>query len=318
MLERRAAQLAAAAEAVDEHPLLVSSGPEVPEMERWLQRQLSQDGERLQHLRSTLWQDLRWKRTDRVLMLGGTSLLWSLDPLANVADGGLTILCQGNKAQDRLNAQLQLLDPLQRPSVVGTHRDLETLATDHHFEVVGGRLNHQDLERLSQPALLQQLQQRCGPKAQLRLLVTNAGLGPTAALLQLHALSTLDDQEQELLQHLLQREQAWLNRSATQETFLEALQHQGWQLQHEHWEETLNLPIDSSLRERWLGKDRPYGQVLSAGDRGKREVALLTNLLVKADGQPLPQMLRHQRIVGLKAKSSASKNPGDAGAEDMG
>ena len=305
MLERRAAQLAAAAEAVDEHPLLVSSGPEVPEMERWLQRQLSQDGERLQHLRNKLWQDLRWKRTDRVLMLGGTSLLWSLDPLANVADGGLTILCPSNNAQNRLNAQLQLLDPLQQPSLIGAHKDLETLAPDHHFEVVGGRLNQQDLERLSHPALLQQLQKRCGPGAQLRLLFTNPGLGPAAALMQLRGSSPLSDQDMELMQDLLQREQNWLKPSANQETLLEAFQRQGWHLQHDHWEETLSLPIDTTLHDRWLGDNRPYRQVISRGEQGKREVALLTRQLQQAASQHLPQVLRHQRVVGFKPTASA-------------
>ena len=87
MLERRAAQLAASAEAVDEHPLLMSSGPEEPQLERWLQRQRAVDGERLQELRQRLWSDLDWKRTDRVIVLGGRSLLWSLDPLGAVAEG---------------------------------------------------------------------------------------------------------------------------------------------------------------------------------------------------------------------------------------
>jgi len=278
----------------------VSSGPEVPEMERWLQRQLSQDGERLQHLRRKLWQDLRWKRTDRVLMLGGSSLLWSLDPLTNVADGGLTILCQDSNAQDRVDAQLQLLDPLQRPRLIADQQDLESLASDHHFEVVGGRLNHQDLERLSQPALLKQLQRRCGPRAQLRLLFTNAGLGPTAALLQGKQSSRLDDQEQELINDLLLRERRWLQPPATQETFLQELQRQGWQLQHDHWEESLSLPVDSALHDRWLGQDRPYRQVLSAGEQGKREVAVLTRLLNQASSHHLPQVLHHQRVTGIK------------------
>ena len=307
MLERRAAQLAAAAEAVDEHPLLVSSGPEVPEMERWLQRQLSQDGERLQDLRGKLWQDLLWKRTDRVLMLGGTSLLWSLDPLANVAEGGLTILCPTDNAINRLKAQLQLLDPLQRPSLVGDHRDLDTLPPDHCFEIVGGRLNRQDLERLSHPAMLKQLQRRCGAGCQLRLLFTNAGLGPAAALCQLKGLSPLNTEEQELLHQILQREQIWLKPPGTQASFLEALQHQGWQLQYDQWEERLSLPVDSALQERWLGKDRPYRQVLAAGTQGKREVALLTRLLNQAGSQQLPQVLNHQRIVGIQPPSPTSK-----------
>ena len=118
MLERRAAQLAASAEAVDEHPLLMSSGPEEPQLERWLQRQRAVDGERLQELRQRLWSDLEWKRTDRVVVLGGRSLLWSLDPLGAVAEGGLTILCASRSEQQRLDAQLQLLDPLHQPTVL--------------------------------------------------------------------------------------------------------------------------------------------------------------------------------------------------------
>ena len=141
MLERRAAQLAASAEAVDEHPLLMSSGPEEPQLERWLQRQRAVDGERLQELRQRLWSDLEWKRTDRVVVLGGRSLLWSLDPLGAVAEGGLTILCASRSEQQRLDAQLQLLDPLHQPTVLDSPRALETFKADHRFEVLGGRLN---------------------------------------------------------------------------------------------------------------------------------------------------------------------------------
>ena len=101
------------------------------------------------------------------------------------------------------------------------------------------------------------------------------------------------------MQDLLQREQNWLKPSANQETLLEAFQRQGWQLQHDHWEESLSLPIDNALHDRWLGKDRPYRQVLSAGEQGKREVAVLTRLLHQASSQHLPQVLRHQRVIGI-------------------
>ena len=300
MLERRAAQLAAAAEAVDEHPLLVSSGPEVPDLERWLQRQLSQDGERLQRLRKRLWQGLAWQRTDRVLMLGGASLLWSLDPLAAVADGGLTILCANQSEHERLMAQLQLLDPLQRPQLIVGDDTLADLAAEHHFEVVAGRLNRQDLNQRITAQLLQQLDQRCSPGAQIRLLLSGADLGPTEALLQLCEPSNLTSEEQRLLNGLLTREGDWMHRPQQQETLLAALRRQGWQLEIEQWEEPLSLPVDSSLQERWLGEGRPFRAVLADGPQGESEAALLRRLLKTVLGSQLPQRLLHLRISGRR------------------
>ncbi len=305
MLERRAAQLASAAEAVDEHPLLVSSGPEVPDMERWLQRQLSQDGARLQRLREKLWQGVQWKRTDRVLMLGGSSLLWSLDPLGAVADGGLTIHCQSALEQDRLEAQLQLLDPLQRPAVIVGKQALANLPIEHQFEVVGGRLNRHELRHGSSADLLQHCNDRCRGDAQLRLLLTDAGLGPAAALLELceHA-QQLNDKERKALTPLLKREEAWLNSQAEQEEFLDQLRAQGWQLDSECWDESVYLPVDASFQERWLGEERPYRQVLASGAQQRTEIALLNRLLKHVQGKQLPQRLLHRRIIGRKPSTS--------------
>ena len=298
MLERRAAQLAAAAEAGDEHPLLVSSGPEIPDLERWLQRQLSQDGERLQRLRERLWQGLAWQRTDRVLMLGGASLLWSLDPLAAVADGGLTILCTNQAEHERLMAQLQLLDPLQRPQLIVGDDTLANFAPDHHFEVVAGRLNRQDMGQRITTQLLQQLDQRCPSGAQIRLLLSGADLGPTEALLQLCEPGNLTTEEQGLLNGLLTREADWMPKPQQQESLLAALRSQGWQLEIEQWEEPLSLPVDSSLQERWLGKDRPFRAVVADGPQGASEAALLRRLLKTVQGDQLPQRLLHLRISG--------------------
>ena len=192
--------------------MLVSSGPEIPDLERWLQRQLSQDGERLQRLRERLWQGLAWQRTYRVLMLGGASLLWSLDPLAAVADGGLTILCSNQAEHERLMAQLQLLDPLQRPQLIVGDDTFAKLAPDHHFEVVAGRLNRQDMGQRMTTQLLQQLDQRCPAGSQIRLLLSDADLGPTEALLQLCEPCNLTPEEQGLLNGLLTREADWMQK----------------------------------------------------------------------------------------------------------
>ena len=306
MLERRAAQLAAAAEAVDEHPLLVSSGPEIPEMERWLQRQLSQDGERLQRLRERLWQDMPWQRTDRVLMLGGTSLLWSLDPLAAVAEGSLTILCASPAERERLQAQVQLLDPLHQPHLALGEEALQGLPNDHHFEVVGGRLNSQELKQCGRDSLLRHINNRCSTGAQLRLLLSDADLGPTEALLELAGSKQLTKDERHQLETLLKRERQWLHNANDSEAFLEALSAHGWQLDNESWQESLSLPIDTSLQERWLGEGRPFRSVLASGKKGDAEVALLKRLLKSVQGSSLPQRLCHRRITGRRTTMTPS------------
>ena len=220
MLERRAAQLAASAEAVDEHPLLMSSGPEEPQLERWLQRQRAVDGERLQELRQRLWSDLEWKRTDRVVVLGGRSLLWSLDPLGAVAEGGLTILCASRTEQQRLDAQLQLLDPLHQPTVLDNPKGLDRFKADHRFEVLGGRLNAQDLCSPELETSWKTLSARAMPDAQLRLLFSEPQLGPAAAVLELVDNDTTDPTLLQALNSLAQRVWIKLSQETQQERLL--------------------------------------------------------------------------------------------------
>ena len=118
MQQRRAAQLAAAAEQEAEQGTVLSGGPEDPVLARWLQRQLGSEGQRLDRLRQRLWQDTAPRRQDRVLILEARSLLWALDPLAASPEGGVVIqLAQGSDRQ-RLAAQLQALDSLSQPQLV--------------------------------------------------------------------------------------------------------------------------------------------------------------------------------------------------------
>ncbi len=118
MQQRRAAQLAAAAEQEAEQGTVLSGGPDDPLLTRWLQRQLGSEGQRLDLLRQRLWQDTAPRRQDRVLILEARSLLWALDPLAATPEGGVVIqLAQGSDRQ-RLQAQLQVLDSLSQPQLV--------------------------------------------------------------------------------------------------------------------------------------------------------------------------------------------------------
>ena len=300
MLERRAAQLAASAEAVDEHPLLMSSGPEEPQLERWLQRQRAVDGERLQELRQRLWSDLEWKRTDRVVVLGGRSLLWSLDPLGAVAEGGLTILCASRSEQQRLDAQLQLLDPLQQPTVLDSPRALDRFKTDHRFEVLGGRLNAQDLSSPELETTWKALSGRAMPDAQLRLLFSEPQLGPAAAVLELVDNDTTDPHLLQALNSLAQREGDWLSQEKQRNHLLATLDTNGWTIQPSSWQESLTLTVDASLIERWLGDNRPYQQAMEpSGNASSEELSLLRKALTRLLGQTLPQRLRHWRLAGV-------------------
>ena len=86
-----AAQLAAAAETAADQSHVLSSSPDDPQLERWLQRQAAAEGERLDQLRQRFWEGARFQRHDRVLLVEAHSLLWALDPLEAVPEGDVVI-----------------------------------------------------------------------------------------------------------------------------------------------------------------------------------------------------------------------------------
>lgn len=300
ILMRRAAQLAAAVEAEAAHPLLVSSGPDQPQLERWLQRQLAVDGERLQTLRQRLWADLHWSRTDRVLMLGGRSLLWSLDPLAAVAEGGVMILCASATDQPRLEAQLNLLDPLQRPALLSSPDDFNALAPSHNFEVIGGRLNQDDLRSSALMELWPRIAMRTSRGARLRLLLSESELGPASALLEASQ-GDLTQDTADTLRGLQELEARWLSQRSERDALRQQLDASGWSLECTSWQEVSNLRLDQALINRWLGEGRPYR--LAVEHQSRRHPAVLNtlkNALSKRLGQQLPLRLQHWRIDGRR------------------
>ena len=298
LLERRAAQLAAAAESAQEHPLLVSSGPGTPELERWLQRQLSQDGDRLHHLRERLWSGVKWQRHHRVLILGGRSLLWALDPLQAVPEGGVTILCQTSQDQSRLLAQLDLLDPMIRPELMDGNCDaVNELPAQHQFEWIGGRVSSQDFAGLEMQKLWNVISQRCTDETGLRLLISYAGIGPAEALLQLLESKGNNLAERELLAPLIALEHTWLESQRLDVSLAQNLQALGWQLEWEQWEEPLSLQLDEDLEHRWLSEGRPYRELI-AKTTSPEILNSLQRILRSLRGKKLPQRLIHQRIIG--------------------
>ncbi|WP_370631040.1 AAA family ATPase [Synechococcus sp. MU1617] len=287
MAERRAAQLAAAAELAADQPLLLSSGPDRPGVDRWVQRQLGQEGERLQRLRERLWREIPWTRRDRVLLLGMRSLIWALDPLRAAPEGGVTVLCDNEADRSRLEAQMDLLEPEHRPDLLTG--DFNALPPSQAFDWIGGRLAAADLQGQNWTALLEAINRHALPTTGLRLLVSRAEMGPAGALQQ-------NGDTAELFSDLVAQEQQWLELQLRPD---ELLANAGWQLRCEEWVEHLTLPGGTELAERWLAEGSPYRQAM-----GEISTEVLTQLRRSLNslgevGLRLP--MRHQLIQGERS-----------------
>ena len=294
MAERRAAQLAAAAELAADQPLLLSSGPDRPGVDRWVQRQLGQEGERLQRLRERLWRDIPWTRRDRVLLLGMRSLIWALDPLRAAPEGGVTVLCENEADRSRLAAQMDLLEPEHRPELLTGN--LDALPALQAFDWIAGRLAAADLQGKNWTALLEAINQHAEPTTGLRLLISRAELGPAGALRQ-------DGDPKELFSDLVAQEQQWLERQQRPD---ESLKNAGWQLRCEEWLEHLTLPGGTELAERWLTEGSPYRQAMGEiSTEVMKELRRSLNSLGEG-GLRLP--MRHQLITG--ERNTPQKSPG--------
>ena len=122
----------------------------------------------MHQLRERLWGGVSWQRHDRVLILGARSLIWALDPLRAVPEGGVTMLCNSTDDRRRIEAQIQLLDPELRPQLLSG--GLDELQESQAFEWIGGRFSTTDLQQLDWSVLGPQIQNHSHDGTTLRLL----------------------------------------------------------------------------------------------------------------------------------------------------
>jgi len=288
--QRRAAQLAAAVEHQQELGEMLSSGPDDPELERWIQRQSGSEGERLDRLRQELWADAPWQRHDRVLVLEARSLLWALDPLQCCPEGGVVIHAASSADQTRLGTQLEVLDSLERPQLIPDLSALE--GSGQRFEWIASRhpLKHSSPEELE--AAVAAFTALAAPKARLRLLFSQPQLGPAGGLK--HA-GTPTDALALLLERVMAIEQTILRPQPEPSALEAALIQQGWTLEWRAWEERLALPINAGLLARWFAADAPYRQQLSQTLSPAEIDRLKAELQQRLKGT-LPQLLEHRLL----------------------
>ena len=294
--QRRAAQLAAAAEAAAEQSEVLSFSPDEPELQRWLARTAVAEGERLDSLRRRLWHNTQWQRHERVLLVAARSLLWALDPLEHTPEGQVVICANSPGDGQRLQAQLQVLDALRQPQVID---DLGAAAAP--FERIAAR----QLELPAQPAArkrwLQQLRQLAAPRAELRLLQSEPLLGPVAALLELEpALAEADAPQGPALRQLAAAERRWMQQHNRHSS--DWLDTAGWQVQHSSsWEEALQLELQPTLLQRWFDAQQPYGALLKQHLPSAEQRQWLQELFGERLKQVLPQRVRHTLVIAQLA-----------------
>ncbi len=298
LFERRTAQLAAAIESAYENPFLISSGPEIPEFERWLQRQLTQEGRRLEKLATKLWSGVSWQRHYRVLVIEGRSLFWAVNPLKSVPEGGVTILSSSPKDQVRLSAQLELMDPVIRPTLIEqSSKAIISLPQKLQFELIGGRFYREDLDENEIDLLWEAITNRCVFEADLRLLISSPVMGPASSLQQLLIREEISKYDALLMEKIIQLENKWLHSKNLEPVLMKKLNSLGWSIESEEWEENLSLVIDEELEKRWLGPGRIYRSLLEK-EKNLYAIDQLQQLLKKLRGSKLSQKLIHKRIIG--------------------
>ncbi len=307
--QRRAAQLAAAAEtAADDRGDLLSSSPDDPLLNRWLQRQAGAEGERLDRLRRRFWEDAAIGRLDRVLVLEAHSLLWALDPLEATSEGEVVLATPSAAVHDRLQAQLQLLDQLRRPRLLAaapeTPEPLQAQLEpwprgEGRFEWIAARQPWRSCTAEQRRAWLELLTALAAPGAGLRLLFTRPLLGPAGSL-RAHLGGSDAGDARDALETAASREQEWrAGEGELAERVQEGLEAMGWSVQRRFWEEALDLPLGDAVLERWFGRQASYRGHLAAvlPAAGLRR---LEALFRQRRGAALPQPLGHTLLVARR------------------
>ena len=127
---RREAQLAAMVDGGGATPEVLTSSPDYPARDRWLQRTLSQSGEQLAAVRDRLFALVSPQRHHVILDLNASSGLLTWEALRRAPEGGVYTCVRTAQDQLALAEQASNLPELSRPIILQTHlANLSTVLT---------------------------------------------------------------------------------------------------------------------------------------------------------------------------------------------
>ena len=298
---QRAAQLSAAAEWGIEQGESVSSSPSTPSLERWLKRQMVQAGERLQLLQQRFWQGIPLERHHRVLVLNCQSLFWALPAMKLAPEGGVSLQVENRETATKLEAQLQVLDQLQKPIIYQTephcldqlHLQLQE---GEKFELIIGRNLLKGATPSEREKWLNQLDLLLTEDGRLTFLNSHRELGPLN-LLPKGSLGWVNSLQIEMCQ----LEKEWLNNEAFNLPLENLLKSSGWVASVDKWLEQVEFIISPQLLEQWFNPESKY-RCWWLNNFAAELLTELENCYQHQLGVKLIQPLIHQRL-------TAQKNP---------
>ncbi len=297
ILERRAAQMAATFEFAQDIKPSITSGPEFSQLERWIQRQSDLHGQRLEQLAEKLWLGISLQPNDRVLVIGG-SLLWALQPLKEVPEGGVSLLGVNANDLSRLSAELEILDPIHRPLLmVNGLQSLIQLSSDLQFEWVGGRISKHQLISEDILKYWEAITRKCAPNSGLSLLLSFPTLGPIESILPIISERDSLNFDNDFIDRIISLEQKYLNSSNTERALLSQLSELGWAYKVEEWYEVIPIHVNEELVRCWLSENQPFLNFLKS-NFSNSEIERIRVLMEKCRGELITQKVTHKKIIG--------------------
>ena len=299
--QRREAQLAAMLEleSSGHTPIdVLTFSPDDPARERWLQRTISNTGERLAHVRDRLFDAAHLSRHSLVLDLkAGTGLL-TWEALRRAPEGGVYALARTTRDADALRQLADRLPTIERPIVLeGELSELPELLALREQMAAGLNAPHSTrpipqfdalvgynvlFDQADKPALFKLLASLLAPQGVLSL----AERIPrhTQRLYQLVELTELGE---EVTARLIEAEEAIYNDIADPmvnwdiEDLVIWAEQAGLAIEQQSEADPSQMQISAAVLQRWFGpaaSDRPsYGQRL-ATHLSKKEITLVQKL----------------------------------------
>ncbi len=298
--ERRSEQIASVVEVEQQNPLIITSGKGDSDLEKWLSRQVLQEGERLKNLMTKLWSGITWRKNHRVLVLTPSSLLWSLKPLREASEGGV-VLAVAEDNHPRFLAELDVLAPMERPVLIdSTFESIKKLEHNLKFEVIGGRIPWKVFSEINFSELWPILTEKCTENAELSLIISNPSSGPALSLKEsLEAYSNNKNNDFLLLDNLICKEEDWLRKQDYKKKFILQLEKLGWNISFEEWIEFIYQKVDSSTIKRWLNEGSEYREIILKNCK-EDTLDRLQKLFKRLEGQTIKQKLLHTKYVAKR------------------